>query len=421
MRRINILLAAICLASAASAQVLSPPEIRDLKMRDLQLQHMTDLKTVATAISSHSFPYRLYFSRVLDLNEDQQQRKDQRSIRFDKFGTQTVLQITANYYASYSSELMQREERARKTLHDVTLPILRAAVPVLIKEEKLQAFAIEISHHVRKKVLGVSTENAENVALILPRAAATELMAAKSPAEQDAALMQGLLFVDGKPMEGWGPPDGEMVAQNSAPRPDAKPVAGMTAWSSVPQLPGEAGKLATPPARLAAEPRPEVNEESLKKLQSSNQATLDALVHDLDKVAHFVSYAPPTFIPFHKGAYLQLSLTTTLRETETGSQYRLAALAFDEHIAHLIRPVLASLKTKPDFDGIDFSTSVRTAGAGAAGGGQSVEFIFPTGALVCYEQYDCTGQQLINQGFVLINGERVGLDLQNAEAGAERR
>jgi hypothetical protein len=420
MRRIDVLLATICLAAAASAQVLSPPEIRDLKMRDLQQQHMADLKTVATAISSHSFPYRLYFSRVLDLNEDQQQRRDQRSIRFDKFGTQTVLQITANYYASYSSELMQREERARKTLHDVTLPILRAAVPVLIKEEKLQAFAIEISHHVRKKVLGVSTENAENVALILPRAAATELMAAKSPVEQDAALMQGLLFVDGKPIEGWGRPDGEMVAQNAAPRPDVKPVAGMTAWSSVPQLPGEAGKLATPPARLAAEPRPEVNDESLKKLQSTNQATLDGLVHDLDKVAHFVPYAPPTFIPFHKGAYLQLSLTTTLRESEAGSQYRLAALAFDEHIAHLIRPVLASLKTKPDFDGINFSTSARTAGAGA-GGGQSVEFIFPTGALVCYEQYDCTGQQLINQGFVLINGERVGLDLQNAEAGAERR
>jgi len=420
MRRINLLLPAIGFVVSASAQVLSPPEIRDLKMRELQQQHMSDLKAVARAISSHSFPYRLYFSRVLDLNEGQQQRADQRSIRFDKFGTQTVLQITANYYASYSSELMQKEERAQKTLHDVTVPILQAAVPVMIKEEKLQAFAIEISHHVRRKVLGVSTENPENVALILPRATATQLVAAKSPAERDAALMQGLLFIDGKPVEGWGPRDGEMVAENSAPRPDTRPVVGMNSWSSVPQLPGEADKLATPPARLAAEPRPEVNEESLRKLQSSNQATLDTLVRELDKVAHFVTYAPPTFIAFHQGAYLQLSITTTLLESAAGSQYRMAALAFDEHIAHLIRPVLASLRTKPDYDGIDFSTSVRLAGAGT-GGGQSVEFIFPTGALVCYEQYDCTGQQMINQGFVLINGERVGLDLQNAEAGADRR
>ena len=45
----------------------------------------------------------------------------------------------------------------------------------------------------------------------------------------------------------------------------------------------------------------------------------------------------------------------------------------------------------------------------------AVEFIFPTTALLCYERFDCTGQQLINLAFVLINGERVSLDLQSAE------
>ena len=138
------------------------------------------------------------------------------------------------------------------------------------------------------------------------------------------------------------------------------------------------------------------------------------MVHDLDKQAHFVSYAPPSFIPFHKGVYLQLSVTATLQENEGGSQYRVAALAFDEHIAHLIRPVVASLTSRRDFDGIDFSASVRLAGA--TGSGVAVEFIFPTDALLRYQDYDYTGQQLINLGFVLINGERAGLDLQSAEA-----
>jgi hypothetical protein len=50
-------------------------------------------------------------------------------------------------------------------------------------------------------------------------------------------------------------------------------------------------------------------------------------------------------------------------------------LAFDKHIAHRMRPALASLKSRPDFDGIDFSTSVRLAVA--AGSGVAVEFIFP--------------------------------------------
>ncbi len=50
----------------------------------------------------------------------------------------------------------------------------------------------------------------------------------------------------------------------------------------------------------------------------------------------------------------------------------------------------------------------------------SVEFFFPFSALRCYERYDCTGQQLIDGSTVLINGERVGLDLQIAEGGANR-
>ena len=45
----------------------------------------------------------------------------------------------------------------------------------------------------------------------------------------------------------------------------------------------------------------------------------------------------------------------------------------------------------------------------------TVELLFPRAELRRYENYDITGQQLINAGFVLINGERVGLDLQTAE------
>jgi hypothetical protein len=45
----------------------------------------------------------------------------------------------------------------------------------------------------------------------------------------------------------------------------------------------------------------------------------------------------------------------------------------------------------------------------------TVEFLFPRAELRRYENYDITGQRLINAGFVLINGERVGLDLQTAE------
>ncbi len=165
-------------------------------------------------------------------------------------------------------------------------------------------------------------------------------------------------------------------------------------------------KPAPTPAPAAAAPEP--TPDALKGLQTSYQETLDKMVRELDQTAHFVSYAPPVFVNFHKAIYLQLSVTTTIAATEPASRYRAAALAFDEHIAHLIRPVLACFKESPQFAGIDFSTTVKPAG-------QAVEYIFDMANLHCYAQFDCTGQQIVNSGFVLINGERVTLDLEGAE------
>ena len=76
-----------------------------------------------------------------------------------------------------------------------------------------------------------------------------------------------------------------------------------------------------------------------------------------------------------------------------------------------------------EIDGIAFSTSLHASLAtpAAAKGttsesSEAVEFFLPLESLRCYESFDCTGQQLINAGVVLINGERVSLDLQTAEA-----
>ena len=52
----------------------------------------------------------------------------------------------------------------------------------------------------------------------------------------------------------------------------------------------------------------------------------------------------------------------------------------------------------------------------AMGGRESVEFVVPFSALHCYARYDCTGQELISRSIILINGERVTLDLQRAES-----
>jgi hypothetical protein len=109
-----------------------------------------------------------------------------------------------------------------------------------------------------------------------------------------------------------------------------------------------------------------------------------------------------------------------LTEPASASRYKLAALAFDEHISPLIRRILTYFPGDQTFDGISFSTTVHTPSKPGAAIVKplSVEFFLPLRSLHCYESYDCTGQQLIDAGVVLINGERVGLDLQLAEGGS---
>jgi hypothetical protein len=194
-----------------------------------------------------------------------------------------------------------------------------------------------------------------------------------------------------------------------------------TTIHSAPAISAAAENQPSTPQKIEPPPPPprDSSAVALAELQTSKQATLDKLVKDLGPQAHFVSYAEQSFVAFREGIYLELSLATDLPESAAGSRYKVAATAFDEHIAHLVRPTMGYFKDDADFDGIGFSTTAKVAGKGkVASTSEAVEFFFPFAVLRCYEKFDCTGQQLIDGGTVLINGERVALELQNAEGTA---
>src|SRR6202521_331078 len=426
-------------ASASLAQVVSPVEIKDPALRALQLQYMDDLRLAGQDILATQFDYPFYLSRKLDLDQAQQLHADQHSIRFDIYNGKTVLAITGNYYAAYSAEKINPDERARKTFLNVVMPVLKAAVPRFQSNQHVQGYAVEISHHIMGKVMGVSMERPENLMVFLPQSAALRLLASKDKDEdtRQAALMQGQTFLNAQPITIWLNGAGPQLAAN-APAADNS-----TDGQSGPTGPSQSGAeiapggnsgaplpgtAATSPSlsRPKEPPAPPVRDTSpgaLSSLQGSNQQLVDQIVKELDPQAHFVSYAPPKFVAFRQGIYLELSLNSTLPGSAAGSRYKLAAVAFDDHVAHLIRPLLGYFKDEQNkdeqkFDGIGFSTTVHVAGKSAAGASEAVEFFFPLSSLRCYEKYDCTGQQLLDAGTVLINGERVALDLQIAEGGS---
>src|SRR5579863_9468306 len=88
----------MALAVAACAQVMVPVELPDPKAQHLQQRHLQTLMAIGREIEGHKFAYPFYFSRALDVDLSDMQAADQRSIRFDTYKNQTVLEVTGNYY-----------------------------------------------------------------------------------------------------------------------------------------------------------------------------------------------------------------------------------------------------------------------------------------------------------------------------------
>lgn len=408
---LSLSLLAVINALCASAQVLTPIEISDAKYRHLQQQHLQALMDIGSEIHGHQFPYPFYFSRVLDVDQDKMAASDQRSIEFASYQNRTVLQVTGNYYASYSTELMDSYQRLKETFKQVVMPILQSEVSHLPDDSGFDAFAVEISHHIRHKTMGMKAESSENVAVIIPVSAAQKLVDAKTDDQRQAAALEASVFLNGEPYALWledGSPSEEWKERSAPPR--AVAVRGNNV--SVATADGSTGASVSPRLFNAPMPTRIISPTELAKLEASNEDTVARLAHEMSQEAHFLPYATPSFIAFRQGAYLQLPIATTLSGVAGASRYKLAALAFDEHVSHLVRGVLDYFPQTSDFDGVSFSSVVRSGNSSSS---LAIEFFFPFRTMRCFANFDCTGQQLIDSGTVVINGERAALDLQLAE------
>ena len=448
MRRpLSYLLLTLCTAGV-SAQVVAPVEISDTGLRSLQQGAMPQLKQIAKAATAHKFDFNFYFTRKLDIDERQQKSTDQHSIRFEHYDGETVLAISGNYFCAYPTSKFNEAQRARRTFISVVLPLAKASVPILSDDTDIQGFAFEVSHHVIGSAMGLPVERPENLMVYLPRAAAIKLVNATDRAAQQDALLSSKVFLNGVQHELWLA-DEEVPQQTEVEIPKsatAKP-ASLKAYpdtrvpvTTLPDAPGTTVVTRAEPTKLPITPTVSIvtpvfvpphqganstetdaprdaSPEILAKLQSANQSISNHLMKELGAQAHFITYAPPAFIVFRNQAYLELSLSTTLPENAGTSRYRLAALTFDEQIAPLVRRVMTYFPTQSDFDGISFSYTVQTKSKAGLHPSPpiSIEYFFPLSIMRRYDSFDLTGQQLLDTGIILINGERVGVDLQLAE------
>jgi hypothetical protein len=178
--------------------VVAPSEVADPEAHVLQEKYLPGLELIAQKLKSHPFPYRFCLGPV-GPDGSAQPCAHQHSIRFGRLNAENVVEITGVYDASYSRKRMDANQRAQRTFRNVILPILQAAVAQLQDNREVQGYAIEVSHYVRGKVLGVSVETPENLAIVLPSAAAKKLLGSTDVLEQQTSLQEGGVFLNAQP------------------------------------------------------------------------------------------------------------------------------------------------------------------------------------------------------------------------------
>jgi hypothetical protein len=101
-----------------------------------------DLKSLGADVLSIPTEHAFYLSRRLDLDEQKQEKADQRSIRFDRYKGRTVLEITGNYCVAYSVEKMSPEQCAKATFDAIIFPILKIEIPRFQSNPDVQGLCI---------------------------------------------------------------------------------------------------------------------------------------------------------------------------------------------------------------------------------------------------------------------------------------
>ena len=162
------------------------------------------------------------------------------------------------------------------------------------------------------------------------------------------------------------------------------------------------------------EPKPAPSQADVDRLQGEYQSQLDALLKQNGAQFQLVDYAPPSFALDHKQMVLQLTLRNSLSfERNTSSIYKRAAQSFDLFLAPQLKALVPKLPEDQQVDALDFS--VLNHLGNEKDGSEAVEFVCPWKAIRSFVEDEITGQDLINQSVVLVNGVRIRLDLELVE------
>lgn len=427
-----ILALSIVWVGRATAQV-SPNEILNPQLKELEKQYFPQLKAINQGIAKVKFPFPFYLSRMVGLDPSQQVEADTRGLEFVRFRDRVTLKATGNYNAAYDSKQFTRNERAARTFHDVILPMLQIVTQNIPPDVDCDAIGFEVAFHVRDVGKSYDYEGKDILVVVLDRKDAFQMVMEKDDNARQEILNRSLVFLGG---EEYGlslldrdPTVVDTQARSKSSQIDTTSIAGASTSASrlirsnPNLLPSAASGSPVDSSASSArkvdlsQSKPAVTPADADKLQTQYQPQLDALSKEGQAKFGFVDYDPPTFVVVSKQMVLQMTMKNTTRyDPGKASLYKRAALTFDLFVAPKMKDVLERIPDDVPVDYYDFSVvNPLVSSADGEERSEAIEFLLPKNLAQKFANSEITNQELLDKGQVLVNGVRIALNLQLVE------
>lgn len=447
-----IICTALFISTASAYGQVNPAEIASPKLKATEAKYMEQIQSLHQTIEQTKFPFPLVLARYVNADPARETSFDSRGIEFVTFQNRTVLKISGIYSAAYNSNQLTQNERVGRTFQEVVVPILRLVTEQFPSDLDCDDIGFEIVYHTRGPKKNYDYEGREIIVVVLHKSDAFDYLAGTPDEKRQAILNRSGIYVNGEDfglmLNGRDPLDvealdrsavGHDVAQtdSSSSRTATLTHSGVSNRSFVPTSSTETARIdlaervnvstpspvvtpivpapkdsspVAPKADLAPGPTPG----DADHLQGEFQSQLDALLKADSAKFHFVDYAPPVFAVYHKKLVLQLTLRNpALFERSASSIYKRAAQSFDLFLAPELKGLMQKLPVSAELDALDITVLNRVGVE--KNSSEAVEFICPLKPILTFLDDDITGQDLLNQCIILVNGIRISLNLQAVE------
>jgi hypothetical protein len=408
---------AISLSMIPAIAQVSPSEILNPRLQALQEKYLPQLQSLHQSIAACKLPSPFRLARYVKAIQGQKAALDSNGIEFVYFQQHVVLKVSGVYTAALSPARLTENQRANRTFQDAIVPILRLVARQIPEGTDFDAVGFEILYETRDATRIYDFEGKEVLTVVFGRDDLSRYANATALSERQQLLNRSEIFVNGKELGlALGQRDPLIVGalERSVPR-QAKDESSLP--TEVDRADVVSGARVLPAVSVTSSTPASTSPPTfadVMRLQSEFQEQLNRLVKEKGTGLHLEEGTAPSFEVNGDHALLHLTMRNTLSfEKDTTSIYRRAAQSFDLFLAPELRDLAKNLSVNGDYDALEFSVLNHLRADKTPF--ETIDYICPLNSMRSFVANRITSQDLINQSIILVNGVRIGLNLQLVE------